>query len=164
VAPTLGAHSEPGRLVKPGGLDAYLDQVLAALRAYGPYRQARSAPSLGNLILACHSGGGWPMRQLAGGQDGALARLRECWGFDCTYNRGDDAFWAGWARARPNDKVYIYHIAGSKTAPLAESLRNMRVPNAIVHPSRDGRHNYVPIAYWKERVQGANFLRLRSGD
>src|SRR5204863_9786544 len=71
--------------------------------------------------------------------------------------------WAGWARARPNASVYIYYILGSKTAPLAESLRNVRVPNAIVRPSREKRHNYVPIAHWQERVQGANFLAARPG-
>ena len=163
VAPTLGSHSEAKRLLEPGGLDAYIAQVLAALTAHGPYRQAGGAPTLGNLILACHSGGGWPMRQLAGGKDRALTLLRECWGYDCTYNRGDDAFWAGWARAGPNGKVYIYYIAGSPTAPLAESLRNKRVPNAIVQPSRDRRHNYVPITHWKERMQGAPFLAARPG-
>ena len=119
-------------------------------------------PPLGSLIFACHSGGGWPMRQLAGGQDRVLGQLRECWGFDCTYNRGDDVFWAGWARARPNARVYIYYISGSKTAPLAESLGEMRVPNAIVQRSRDKRHNYVPITHWQERLQGASFLGMRS--
>ncbi|MGH7888564.1 MAG: DUF2272 domain-containing protein, partial [Candidatus Binatia bacterium] len=163
VAPTLGSHSEAKRLLEPGGLDAFIAQVLMALRAYGAYRQASSAPTLGNLILACHSGGGSPMRRLAGGRDRALANLRECWGFDCTYNRGDDAFWAGWARARPNARVYVYYIAGSPTARLAESLRDKRVPNAIVQPSRDRRHNYVPITHWKERVQGAPFLAARPG-
>jgi hypothetical protein len=163
VAPTLGSRSEAGGLLKPGGLDAYFDRVLAALSAYGPQSRAVVAPTLGNLVFACHSGGGWPMRQLAGGRDRVLARLRECWGFDCTYNRGDDVFWVGWARARPNASVYIYYIFGSKTAPLAESLRNMRVPNAIVQTSRDKRHNYVPIAHWQERLQGARFLGVRSG-
>jgi flagellum-specific peptidoglycan hydrolase FlgJ len=162
VAPTLGSRSEAGSLLKPGGLDAFLSQVLAALRAYAPHSSAGVAPALGNLIFACHSGGGWPMRQLTGGQDRALAQLRECWGFDCTYNRGDDAFWGGWARARPNAKVYIYYIAGSQTAPLAESLRNMRVPNAIVQTSRDRRHNYVPLAHWSERLQGVSFLSAPS--
>src|SRR5262249_13146223 len=162
VAPTLGSRSEAKRLVERGGLDAYLAQVLAALNAHGPSRRASSAPSLGNLIFACHSGGGWPMRQIAGGSDRALARLRECWGYDCTYNKGDDAFWAGWARARPNARVYIYYIAGSPTARLAEALRDQRVPNAIVQPSRDRRHNYVPITHWKERIQGAPFLAARS--
>lgn len=163
VAPTLGSRSEAGRLLGPGGLDAYLTQVLAALRAYGPHRRARSAPTLGNLILACHSGGGSPMRRLAGGGDRALSRLRECWGYDSTYNRGDDDFWAGWARARPNARLYIYYVSGSPTARLAESLRDKRVRNAIVQPSRDRRHNYVPMAHWRERVQGAGFLAARAG-
>ena len=92
-----------------------------------------------------------------------LALLRECWGYDCTYNKGDDAFWAGWARARPNARVYIYYIARSPTARLAEALRDKRVANAIVQPSRDRRHNYVPITHWKERIQGAPFLAERSG-
>src|SRR6516162_2016158 len=163
VAPTLGSRSEAGNLLKRGGLDAFLSQVLAALRAYGPQSSAGAAPALGNLILACHSGGGSPMRRLAGGQDRALTQLRECWGFDCTYNRGDDAFWAGWARAHSNGKIYVYYIAGSPTAPLAESLRNMRVANAVVQTSRDRRHNYVPITHWQDRLQGAEFLGAQSG-
>jgi peptidoglycan hydrolase-like protein with peptidoglycan-binding domain len=163
VAPTLGSRSEAGRLLKPGGLDAYLDQVLAALRAYSPHSRGGTTPSLGNLILACHSGGGKPMRQLAGGQNRALSRARECWGFDCTYNHGDDAFWAGWARSRPNATVYIYYVVASQTARLAESLRDKRVPNALVKPSRDSRHNYVPTTHWVERVQGASFLTVRAG-
>ena len=163
VAPTLGSHSEAKRLLATGGLDGYLSQVLSALAAYGPFRPAAATPALGSLILACHSGGGWPMRQLAGGSDRALALLRECWGFDCTYNQGDDDFWAGWARTHSNARVYIYYIAGSPTARYAESLRNKHVPNAIAEPSRDKRHNYVPVTYWTERIQGAPFLAARSG-
>jgi hypothetical protein len=162
VAPTLGSRSEAGRLVRTGGLDAYIAQVLAALHAYGPHQQTGAAPTLRNLILACHSGGGLPMRQLAGGRDRALARLRECWGYDCTYNAGDDVFWQRWAQARPNARVYIYYIPGSPTAALAEGLRNRRVQNAIVLPARDKRHNYVPIAHWQERLLGASFLAARS--
>jgi len=164
IAPTLGSRSEAKRLLDPGGLDTYLGSVLAALHAYGPHRRLSQAPpSLANFILACHSGGGKPMRKLAGGRDRALTRLRECWGFDSTYNQGDDGFWAGWARTRPNAKLYVYYIAGRKsgTARLAESLARMAVSNAIVRPSRDGRHMYVPIVYWKERLQGANFLATR---
>jgi peptidoglycan hydrolase-like protein with peptidoglycan-binding domain len=161
VAPTLGSRSEAGSLVRPGGLDAYIKQILGALHAYGRQRQTGSAPTLGNLIFSCHSGGGWLMRQLAGGRDRALAHVRECWGYDCTYNRGDDTFWAAWAQTHPNSKVYIYYIPGSPTAPLAEGLRKRRVQNAIVLPSRDKRHNYVPIAHWQERVEGAGFLRSR---
>jgi hypothetical protein len=161
VAPTLGSRSEAKRLLDPGGLDAYLGLVLAALSAYGPHRRlSQASPGLGNFILACHSGGGKPMRKLAGGRDRALVRLRECWGFDSTYNQGDDVFWAGWARERPNAKVYIYYIPGqnSGTARLAERLARLGVPNAIVQPSRDVRHMHVPITYWKVRLDGANFL------
>jgi hypothetical protein len=156
VAPTLGSRSEAGDLLKPGGLDTYLAKVLGVL--------GKGVPSgLGNLILACHSGGGKPMRALAGGSNKALANLRECWGFDCTYNSGDDAFWAKWARSKPSARCYFYYIKNSPTARLSETLRDKRVPNAIVLPSKDNRHNYVPITHWRERLQGAGFLRARSG-
>jgi len=171
VAPTLGSQSEAGLLLRPGGLDAYIARVLAGLRAHGPHRGAKSPPVLGNLVLACHSGGGAPMRQLAGGRDRAAAQIRECWGYDCTYNKGDDVFWAGWARARPAARVYIYYIPSSPTAPLAEGLRNKKVQNAIVLPSLDKRpknerttpwHYYVPIEHWDERLRGAAFLAAHS--
>src|SRR5439155_860963 len=59
VAPTLGSRSEAGDLLKPGGLDTYLAKVLGLL--------GKGVPSgLGNLILACHRGGGKPMRALSG--------------------------------------------------------------------------------------------------
>src|SRR5262249_27039051 len=69
VAPTLGPRSQTqtGWLAQPGGLDRYVDLALAALATYGPYQGWR--PQLGNLILACHSGGGLPMRQLAMGKN-----------------------------------------------------------------------------------------------
>jgi peptidoglycan hydrolase-like protein with peptidoglycan-binding domain len=156
VAPTLGSRSEAGDLLKPGGLDTYLAKVLGVL--------GKGVPSgLGNLILACHSGGGKPMRALASGADKALANLRECWGFDCTYNSGDDDFWAKWARGRPGARCYFYYIRNSPTARLSEALRDKHVPNAIVLPSKDNRHNYVPIIHWRERLQGAGFLRALSG-
>ena len=163
LAPTLGARSEAGNLLKPGGLDDYLAKALAAVRAYGPGARSGPPPQLRNLIFACHSGGGLPMRRLATGTDKALANLRECWGFDCTYNHGDDTFWAGWARKTPNAKCYFYYIPGSATAPLSESLQKMRVANAVVTPSKEGRHNYVPNTYWQERIQGASFLQALSG-
>ena len=163
VAPTLGARSEAGKLLEPGGLDAYLAKVLATVGASGPGARGGAAPSLRHLILACHSGGGLPMRKLASGGDKALASLRECWGFDCTYNSGDDTFWAGWARKTPGAKNYFYYIKGSQTAALSESLRSMRAANVIVQPAKDGRHNYVPIKHWLERIQGAPFLTALAG-
>jgi len=163
VAPTLGARSEAGGLETSGGLDAFLTQVLAAVSTYGPPRQAGQPARLGQLILACHSGGGKPMRRIAGSRDQSASQIREAWGFDCTYNHGDDSFWSGWARTHPNGRVYIYYIANSQTAPLALSLRRQRVPNVVVSASRDKRHDYVPITYWRERLQGAGSLTPRGG-
>jgi Uncharacterized protein conserved in bacteria (DUF2272)/Mannosyl-glycoprotein endo-beta-N-acetylglucosaminidase/Putative peptidoglycan binding domain len=163
VAPTLGARSEAGKLLEPGGLDAFLAKILATVGATGPGARGGVIPTLRHLIFACHSGGGLPMRKLAGGNDKALASLRECWGFDCTYNGGDDSFWANWARKRPNAKCYFYYIKGSQTAALSESLSGKRVPNAVVQPAKDSRHNYVPITHWLERIQGAAFLGALAG-
>jgi len=59
VAATLGSRSEAGNLLKHGGLDAFLRQALAVLRAYGQQSSAGFAPALSNLIFSCHSGGGW---------------------------------------------------------------------------------------------------------
>lgn len=160
VAPSLGSRSEAGRLLDPSGLDTFIAQVLAGMRANGA---GETSLSLGNLVFVCHSGGGLPMRRISGGTGAAVAKLRECWGFDCTYNGGDDAYWARWARGKPDGKCYFYYIPKSQTARLSESLRDMRVPNAIVVPSKEARHNYVPITYWSERLRGADFLKPKSG-
>jgi hypothetical protein len=75
-----------------------------------------------NVILSCHSGGGWPMHRLAvgmtgkGGKYGAM--LRECWGFDCLYHlhttitippqdASPENQWFQWARANPNVQLYF---------------------------------------------------------
>lgn len=159
VAPTLGPHSQTNKLTQPGGLDTYLAQVLAALAAHGPYRNTGQTPRLGQLILACHSGGGLPMRQLALSNNRAAQQIRECWGFDCTYNRGDDTEWARWARARPESRLFIYCLAGTRTAVLSHKLRDLKVPNVSVVDSPARGHNWVPIQHWLERIQAAPFLR-----
>jgi hypothetical protein len=160
VAPSLGSRSEAGRLVSSGGLDAFMGQVLAGIGAYGG-AQGKVMP--GNLFLACHSGGGAPMRRLSGGSDAILGNLQECWGFDCTYNGGDDTFWAGWAQRAPRRTCYFYYIPGSQTARLAEAMRDKNVRNAIVIRSAELRHNYVPLRYWEERLLGASSLTSRLG-
>src|SRR5215213_1463728 len=52
AAPTLGPRSQSGWLTQAGGLDRYVEQILAALRAHGPYSGASVAPVLGSLVLA----------------------------------------------------------------------------------------------------------------
>ena len=65
VAPTLGPKNEPGDLIRPAVFDKFLDQVMAALKRYGPYAGARN--SLDRNLIACHSGSGWVMREIAKG-------------------------------------------------------------------------------------------------
>ena len=156
VAPTLGPRSQTGWLTQAGGLDRFLDQVLRALAFHGPF--AGAPPRLGRLILACHSGGGWPMRQLALSDQRGAAAIRECWGFDCTYNRGDDTQWARWASARPAARLYIYYISNSPTQPLAAKLKALARPNIAVLPAATRIHDRVPITHWRERLDGAAFL------
>lgn len=160
VAPTLGSKSEYGTLTQAGALDNYLDQVIATLKAHGPYAN-RQAPHIGNIILACHSGGGYPMRQIALANNRYGKQIRECWGFDCTYNTGDDTLWTQWAKLHPQSKLYIYYRPKSGTAARAESLKLKKLPNVFVEASSRG-HNDVPIAYWKTRLLGTSFLKNKS--
>jgi len=155
VAPTLGPHSQAGRLVQRGGLDWYLAGVRGALAQSGAYRGTE--PPLRHLILSCHSGGGWPMRQLALGSGEAQAHVRECWGFDCLYNRGDETAWAAWARARPSARLYIHYGSGH-TETRSELLRRQGVPNVFVEGSVQLAHDAVPRAHWRERLRAASFL------
>jgi Putative peptidoglycan-binding domain-containing protein len=161
VAPTLGPRSQTGRLLQAGNLDNFVAQVLTALGSSSPFNMAKITPQLGSLILACHSGGGYPMRQLALGAGTSAAAIHECWGFDCTYNRGDDTLWAQWARRQPTARLFIYYIPDSRTEALASSLKNKQVPNIAVLPTRPrGGHNWVPITHWRERIERAPFLSV----
>ncbi len=161
VAPTLGPTSEPGALIARDGLDPYLNQVMSALKEYGPYGSAVSPPTVGNIILASHSGGGSAMLLLATSSQQYTPRIRECWGFDCLYGRarGEEVerAWARWARSRPSAKLYISYLAS--TAERSQRLMKERLPNVFVARSTAQDHDHVPITHWKERTRGAPFLQ-----
>ena len=168
VAPTLGPGSEGEKLDRAGGFDDYVGQVLGALAKYGPFKGQNQLPSVGNVVLACHSGGGARMRSVAGKSQIYGKAIKECWGFDCLYNpgnvikkiQGDPDFWAGWARSHPDAKLYIHYGSGG-TADLSERLRAKRVPNVFVEGSRNLDHNMVPITHWQKRLAAAKFLLNR---
>jgi peptidoglycan hydrolase-like protein with peptidoglycan-binding domain len=162
VAPTLGVSAgHTGWLTQSGGFDRYITQVLAALAASGTFKG--TTPSVRHIILACHSGGGLPMRTLALSGGRYAQNIKECWGFDCTYFTGDDTLWANWARSRPDAKLFIYYIAGTRTQILALKLKAKNVSNVSVIAAKTKSHNNVPLAHWQERLQGADFLANRSG-
>jgi D-alanyl-D-alanine carboxypeptidase len=160
IAPTLGQFSQTGVLTRSNGLDRYLDQVLAALVAHGPY--AGQTPAIGNIILASHSGGGSPMRMLAMSNQGYTPLIRECWGFDCMYNGGDGKAWGDWASNNPNAKLYNYYRHTRERGTRAESqiLQSRNLSNVTVVSLRPERisHDQVPITYWQTRIQATPFL------
>ena len=164
VMPTLSRISDPGWLVRPGGLDRYLDMVMAALQAHGPYRGKQAM--VGNIILAGHSGAGLSMRELPLSNPQYSSHIRECWCFDCMYNSGDAGKWSQWARQNPrNTRLYNYYISNAKTEHNtireSENLQGKKLPNVITVPltPRDmSLHHWVPIKYWRNRIVQAPFL------
>jgi hypothetical protein len=166
VAPTLGPQSQSGTLLAPGGLDRYLEGVLAASRGYW---QSGVAPEIRHLILAGHSGAGAPMRALANSQNRAAALLKEVWGFDCTYSAKHDADaveWTQWARSAPQSHLYIYYLRGAPTRQQAVKLRDRaKLPNVSVLESnatvreRIHPHYWVPIQHWSDRITASPHLR-----
>jgi hypothetical protein len=102
-----------GDLAKGKGVETFLDEVVRAL-AKALAGTAGSEPKLTikNLVIACHSGGGWLMRQLVDKQSDFGGALRECWGFDSLYNSGDAVFWYGWKK---KNKIPLYIAYGNDT-------------------------------------------------
>lgn len=87
----------------------YLNEVLKAIAVYRDQSDSAAAPKLGNLYLACHSGGGEGMLDVVGSLGTYSANLKECWGFDCLYS----SRYAGAARGSPKVRFYLYFGQGS---------------------------------------------------
>ena len=161
VAPLLGPRSQTdiGTLARPGGLDAYAAQVLGAMQAQG---RVRAGTRVGNIVLACHSGGGHSMRLVALARNSLAPAIRECWGFDSTYNKGVGAQqWRQWAQLRPASRLMIYYRPGSGTQPEAKLLEGPpRLPNIAVFQTRVA-HNLVPITHFRQRLLASPTLQNR---
>jgi hypothetical protein len=157
VAPTLGSGSEAGKLSDKNGLSWYLDQILAALQANVPLT---NAPTLGNLVIACHSGGGWPMRAIATHPQTYLSNVKEFWGFDCLYNTGDEQSWLAWAAANGGKKLFIRYGAGGTDAK-SENLKKLAagVANIDVAGNISTHHNDVPSTYWQSFMRAASYFQ-----
>ena len=159
VAPTLGPNSQPGRLTDPSAFEAYLDQVLASLTEYGPYREAGRSPTVGNIVLASHSGGGSPMRHLALGSHRYADRIRECWSFDSLYDSADPELWERWARSHPDARLFIFYLGS--TQKLSKQLKDRLLPNVVVEGSSARNHCLVPAEHWGHRIQSSGFFLER---
>jgi hypothetical protein len=132
VAPHLGNGHAGGSSYSVGDLkghwgELYLNQVLGALApGLDPRLQRRgssllnvnSGPGLrlGQLVIACHSGGGEGMRYLVDSLGRYKRNLVACWGFDCLYGANaerdgkpyDDAnFWYDWTTGSDGRPLYV---------------------------------------------------------
>jgi peptidoglycan hydrolase-like protein with peptidoglycan-binding domain len=158
VAPTLGAKSSAGKITdEKFGLDWYVDQIRKALVEDGPYKGASQPPAIGSIVLACHSGGGLAMRQLALMNHRYSPNIREFWGFDCLYSTADPKLWR-MAMSGRNAQLFIYFL-GSTERNSRELAGKGKPPNVQVERSSAKSHALVPITHWKPRLQQADFLR-----
>jgi hypothetical protein len=156
VAPSLGMGSEAGNLTPRDGLSKYIDQVLAALNAYGGFP---TVPTLNNMVIACHSGGGAPMLSLARLNQQYSDTVQQYWGFDCLYNGGSEEAWVAWAKANATKRLIIRYGNGGTDA-RSKTLKKLAaaVGNIDVSGSTATAHNDVPKTYWVDFCQKATFF------
>jgi hypothetical protein len=102
------------------------------------------------------------MRITALAQNALAPAVRECWGFDCTYNHDDAPQWARWARLRPASRLVMRYITGSATEKRAKELAALGVPNVVVGPARTRDHGSVPQAHFRELLIATPSLQPRS--
>lgn len=163
VAPTMGVRSQAALFGKRGGLDSYLEQVMVALAT-----SVGTRPAVGNIILACHSGGGARMYELVTVGNKLGSRIRECWAFDSMYGQGVENAWYAWAKRHPAARLYVHFGSGGTAGHsrrLAELARcqGVRGPcqplaNVFVEGRTSLAHNNVPIAHWYKRLRAASWL------
>jgi hypothetical protein len=156
AAPSLGSGSQAGSLSGRGGLASYIDQVLAALQAYGPFK---SLPALGQLVIACHSGGGARMREIATTAQQYSPNIRELWGFDCLYGGNDDSAWTDWAKGNAYKRLRVRYGSGG-TSDMSLSLKRTasKLANVDVGGTTATEHNKAPSTYWYEFSRKAAFF------
>jgi hypothetical protein len=154
IAPTLGespgSASQPEDMMifgKPGGVDTFFAEVLRAIAKYVPeYSERCMTPTIGNLVLAGHSGAG---AILSNQIMNIPTTVAEVWGFDSLYGgAGPDIkkgvtvmdsgvvnAWVTLASANPNTKFFFHwgtnplRTAGTKLEEIAKDpgLGNIKV-------------------------------------
>jgi hypothetical protein len=174
VAPSLGPKSEAGTLIKRGGFDAFMQQVLAGFNEhYLAPRHGRRISDVRSIILAAHSGGGSPMLRIATGQDQYARKIKECWGFDSMYGLVAPR-WIAWAKSHPQQSLYAYYgpakgqidprtgkkryLPRDNAEAIACEGRKQKLANVCVQPSaarnvgKVSAHFWVPRVHLKERL------------
>jgi hypothetical protein len=110
---------------------------LEALKSCGAWS---SAPSLGRLILAAHSGGGHPLYTIAAANGELADHLVEVWMLDALY--GQVAGWARYLGAQPQLVArFTYYGTRDNCQTLAKSARG---PHVDIRATRAPGHCQVP--------------------
>ncbi len=160
VAPTLGPRSQARNLITNAGFSDFIEDVIRSIVAYCPLFATRETPAVNRIIVACHSGSGYNMYQIArlAGTNAYADKIEECWGFDCTYGPDDaDVLhqWASTSNGSSPKKLYIYYRKGSGTEAQAAALKNRAagLTNVIVNGlDNSADHNLIPGKYFKARL------------
>jgi hypothetical protein len=178
IAPTMGAKpgssaskEDMGIFQNPTGGDDFLAEVLRWIGKFVPqYTGSCVTPTLGNVVLAGHSGAGVILLTQA---KGMKTPISEVWGFDSTY--GEDDFhrdvvaeWLTLARLHRKDMNFFFHWAtkgpGANAKELdekakAEGLTNVTVKQdaaAGADRGSNGPHFDTVITNFLTRVRSAS--------
>jgi hypothetical protein len=178
IAPTMGEKpgssaqkGDMGIFAKATGGDVFLAEVLRWIGKYVPqYTASCVTPTLGNVVLAGHSGGGVILLTLA---KGMKTPISEVWGFDSTYGESDFdrdvvAEWLALARLHRKDMKFFFHWAtkgpGANAKELGEKAKAEGLTNVTVEQSSapgsdrgsNGPHFDTVITNFLTRVRNAN--------
>jgi hypothetical protein len=157
AAPTLGARDESGTLATDA--EGYLNQVKQAMVEHLSFPASLSWPE---LVIACHSGGGKPTREIAeqvavtmSKQGGELA---EIWHFDSIYENEEQTeenpeptatWWATWAGDHPGTRIKVFHLTTTAHAEYLQKTAAARgLTNVTVTRSADRVHDTVARTYF----------------
>lgn len=152
IAPTLGPASQAGWLVNAGGLDRYMEIIRGELVASG--YGISSGATWGNIVLACHSGGGSAMRKITKAENTLASHITQCWGFDSLYSDDDVPWWLAWGN-EPGKGVFLYYGNGgtaTRAKAIAKQAQQQWLNGVSVAGSETLDHNKVPMTYWRERI------------
>lgn len=139
VAPTLNdrtginingkVDTEPGGLRwDQGDAEAYLQQCVNGVKQHFK----ANATSVGNIVLAAHSGGGHIQSQMAGKFD----KMNEVWCFDSSY--WGSAGLIKWARkGHSHPRLWVYSTGGT-TGYAAADIKKLTDPPAPPKPAKKG--------------------------
>lgn len=115
VVPTLSDRSDAGLLEQQGQAEAFLQQVLNGVRKH----MGAGVKSVGDIILAAHSGGGKIMSKVAAFSGIFDSNCKEVWCDDCTYESNSGAGWVTWAKDPGNahNRLWVFST-GQLSTPV----------------------------------------------